>query len=35
VMQLALELRHFIFEFLQYFGLHSIEDPNTSAMLSR
>jgi hypothetical protein len=33
--KLALELRHFILEFLEYFGLHSLADPNTSVMLSR
>ena len=33
--QLALEIGDFVFEFLEDFGLHPQEDPNTSVMLSR
>ena len=35
VVELVLELRHFIFEFLKDFGLHPKENLSTSAMLSR
>jgi hypothetical protein len=35
VVQLAFELRDFVFEFPEYFRFHPQEDPNTSVMLSR